>query len=67
MTFVPFVLAFIRYKINFDTRKWIKWIDSFSPLDIWYIINEDKKVENKVDFEDKLNKIKEMDEKLEKI
>jgi hypothetical protein len=60
-------LAFIRYKINFDTRKWTKWIDSFSLLDIWYIVNEDKKVENKVDFEDKLNKMKEMDEKLEKI
>jgi hypothetical protein len=60
-------LAFVRYKINFDTRKWIKWVDSFSLLDIWYIVNEDKKVENKVDFEDKLNKMREMDEKLEKI
>ncbi len=66
MTFIPFVLAFIRYKINLSTRKWDKWVDSFSYLDLWYI-TKDKKVDKKVDFWDKLNKIKKIDEQLEKI
>jgi hypothetical protein len=67
MTFIPFVLAFIRYKINIDSRKWIKWIDSFSALDIGYIVSNDTKVENKVDFDTKLDKMKQMEEKLNKI
>lgn len=66
MTFIPFVLAFIRYKINLWTRKWDKWVDSFSYLDLWYI-TKDKKVDKKVDFWDKLNKIKKIDEQLDKI
>jgi hypothetical protein len=67
MTFMQLVLAFIRYKVNLEERKWIKWVDSFWPLDVGYIVTEDKKQENKVDFDDKLNKMKELDEKLEKI
>lgn len=67
MTFVVFVLAFLRYKLNIDVRTWRKGVDSYSPLDIWYIVSEDKKLENKVDFDDKLSKMKELDEKLEKI
>jgi hypothetical protein len=53
--------------VNLEERKWIKWVDSFWPLDVGYIVTEDKKQENKVDFDDKLNKMKELDEKLEKI
>ena len=67
MTFVPFVLAFIRNKINLNSRKWIKWVDSYSPLDIWYIVNDTNKIENKVDINEKLNKMKEIDEKIDKI
>lgn len=67
MTFVPFVLAFLRGKINMNTRKWVKWIDSYSALDIWYVVSNDNKIENKVDFDDKMNKIKEIDEKIDKI
>ncbi len=66
MTFIPFVLAFIRYKVNISERKWTKGIDSFSPLEIWYI-TWDTKVNKKVDFWDKLSKIKTIDEKLDKI
>jgi hypothetical protein len=66
MRFVTFVLTFIRYKVNIDTRRWMKWVDSFSALDIWYIM-ENKKVENKVDFEDKLNKMRKLEDRLEKI
>ncbi len=66
MTFVPFVLAFIRYKINISNRKWIKWTDSFSPIDIGYIV-QDKKIDKKIDFWDKFDKIKRIDKELEKI
>lgn len=67
MTFVPFVLAFLRSKINMDNRKWIKWIDSYSALDTWYIIDDSNKKENKIDFDEKIEKIKKIEEKLEKI
>ena len=67
MTFVPFILAFIRYKINFAERRWIKWIDSFQPIDIWYLTSNGSKKEETIDFSNKINKIKELDEKLNKI
>ncbi len=67
MTFIPFILAFIRLKINFQERKWIKWVDSFQPLDIWFLTNSDWKKEEQIDFSDKIDKIKELDEKLNKI
>lgn len=66
MTFVHFILAFIRYKVNISERKWTKWIDSFSPLEVWYIV-WDTKINKKVDFWDKLDKIKTIDEQLDKI
>ena len=67
MTFVPFVLAFIRFKINLEERKWIKWIDSFQPIDIWYLTSNDSKKEETIDFSNKIDKIKELDERLNKI
>lgn len=67
MTFVPFVLAFIRFKINISERKWIKTIDSFQPIDIWLLISNDAKKEETIDFSNKIDKIKELDEKLNKI
>ncbi len=66
MTFIPFVLAFIRYKVNLPERKWTKWVDSFWALDIGYIA-QTTKVDKKVDFWDKLSKIKKLDDQLEKI
>jgi len=67
MTFIPFILAFIRLKVNFQERKWIKWVDSFQPLDIWFLTNSDWKKEEQIDFADKIDKIKELDEQLNKI
>lgn len=67
MTFVPFILSFIRYKINYEERKWIKWVDSFQPIDVWYLTNIDIKQDNKIEFEDKIDKIKELDNKINKI
>lgn len=67
MTFVPFVLSLIRYNVNWKTRKWEKWVDSFSPLSVWYIILDDTKKIEKIDFETKIDKIKKLEENLEKI
>ncbi len=67
MTFTNFVLAFIRYKVNLDTRKWVKSVDSYSLMDIWFVTNIENKIDNKVDFNDKINKIKDIEDKLNKI
>lgn len=67
MTFVWFILSFLRLKMNMQERKWIKWTDSFSALDIWYVTSLSNKKENKVDFTDKIDKIKEMEEKINKL
>lgn len=67
MTFTNFILSFIRYKVNLDTRKWVKSVDSYSLMDIWFVSNIENKVDNKVDFNDKINKIKDIEDKLNKI
>ena len=67
MTFIPFVLSFIRFKTNMEERKWIKWIDSFQPIDIWYLTSIQSKKEEKIDFTSKIDKIKELEDKLNKI
>lgn len=67
MTFIPFILSFIRYKVNLNTRKWIKGVDSFSALDVGFVSNMENKKTEKIDFWDKISKIREMEEKLKKI
>lgn len=67
MTFVKFILSFIRYKVNIDNRKWIKWVDSYSLMDIWFINNIENKVDNKIDLKDKIDKRKEIEDKINKI
>ena len=67
MTFVPFVLNILRYNTNGKERVWVKWVDSFQPIDIWFTTNLDEKKDDEIDFKDKLDKIKELDEKLNKI
>lgn len=42
MTFLPFLLNLARYKINGNGwngqgRVWIRGVDSYSPLEIWYV------------------------------
>ncbi len=42
MTFLPFCLNILRYKINWngntsEGRIWIKGVDSYSPIKIWYV------------------------------
>lgn len=67
MTFTNFVLSFIRFKINYEERRWIKWIDNFQPIDVWYQVSNWSIKEEKIYFNDKIDKIKEMENKLNKI
>lgn len=67
MTFVPFILALLRFNINFKERTWQSTIDSFSPLDIGIIsITEVKNTWN-IDVENKSEKIIELQEKLNRL
>ncbi len=67
MTFIPFILSFIRFKINLSERIWRAWVDSFHPLDIWFLSESEAPKKESVDFQSKMDKIKELDEKLKKI
>lgn len=67
MTFTNFVLSFIRFKVNYEERRWIKWIDNFQPIDVWYQVSNWSIKEEKIYFNDKIDKIKEMENKLNKI
>lgn len=66
MTFLPFMLALLRFNINFKERSWRAGTDSFSPLDIWIIIQDTKKEEN-IDLKLKQEKIKSLEDNLNKI
>lgn len=67
MTFVPFLLALLRKSINPSERIWMNTVDSFQPIDIGYVSISNEKKEEKVDFNNKIDKIKELDERLKKI
>jgi len=67
MSFVKFVLSMIRLKVNIEKRKWIKWVDSFSPMDIGFLSSSQEKKQEKIDFKSKIDKIKELEDKLNKI
>lgn len=67
MTFIPFILALLRLNINFKERFWMWWVDSFSPLDIWNVTLNELKADDKVDFENKMEKIKNLENSLNKL
>ncbi len=67
MTFFPFMLAFLRLNINSRERHWEKWIDCFQPIEIWFITDKDVKIDEKIDFKTKMDKINELNDKLKKI
>ena len=67
MTFVPFVLAILRFNVNSKNRVWQSWTDSFQAIDIWYVTQSwDKKIDN-IDFDSKIDKIKKLEDKIQKI
>lgn len=67
MTFIQFILAFIRSKVNYESRVWMKWVDSFQPIDIWFLTNNEQKTKEKIDFQSKIDKINKLEDKLNKI
>ena len=67
MTFLPFILAILRFNINFKERSWESGVDSFSPLDIGIIVQSDSKKEDIVDMKTKAEKIQSLENNLEKI
>ena len=67
MTFVQFILAFMRLKANIQQRHWIWSVDSFHPFDIWYVQNTDNKKDETIDFSSKLDKIHELEKKIDHI
>lgn len=67
MTFIPFVLAFIRFNIFPRLRVWDNTVDSYQPIDIGFLSNiEEKKTEN-VDMNTKAESMRDLQEKLKKI
>lgn len=67
MTFVPFVLSFIRYKLNLNQRIWKSWVDSYQPMDIGFIPESELEKKDNIDLKTKMDKIKEMEDKIKKI
>jgi hypothetical protein len=67
MTFIPFVLSFIRYKLNLNQRTWKSWVDSYEPMDVWFIPEMENEKKENIDFQTKMDKIKEIHEKIDKI
>ena len=67
MTFIPFILNFIRHKTNSDPKIWVKWIDSYEPIEIWYVIKTQQKKKQTIDTTNKKEKIEALKDKLNKI
>lgn len=67
MTFIQFILSFIRSKVNYETRTWMKWVDSFQPIDIGFLTNNEPVTKEKIDFQSKIDKINALEDKINKI
>jgi len=67
MTFIPFILNLIRLNLNNEPKIWSKWVDSFEPIEIWYITKNAEKKKTNIDTTSKIDKIEAMKEKLNKI
>ena len=67
MTFIPYILNLIRLSINWGQKKWIKWVDSFQPIDIWYITKAIEKKEKKIEVANKKESLKNLQDKLKNI
>lgn len=67
MTFLPFILAILRYNINFKERSWLKWVDSFSWLEIGIVVENDQTPKENIDLTIKNEKVKTLRENIDKI
>ncbi|USN57725.1 MAG: PrgI family protein [Candidatus Peribacteria bacterium] len=67
MTFTPFFLSLLRLSINAKRRYWMQGTDSFQPLDIGYVSTGGIKQTENIDFQSKMDKIEELNSKIDKI
>jgi hypothetical protein len=67
MRFITFLLSALRFNINPKERIWFNTVDSYQPIDIGFLSNIEVKQEEKVDFTNKMDKIKTIEEQLKKI
>lgn len=51
MTFIPFLLSVIRFNIFPKQRYWQNQIDSFQPIDIGFLTNEEEKKQENIDMQ----------------
>lgn len=67
MTFLPAVLNYIRLSLNAKSRTWSVWTDSFSDLEVGYVIlpSQEKELKQNVSMESKMNE--EISEKINKL
>jgi hypothetical protein len=67
MTFLPYILNLIRQSINWWPKKWMKWVDSFQPIDIWYVKKSIEQKEKKIEIVNKKESLEDLKEKLKNI
>ena len=67
MSFVGYVLSFLRLKSNVPERRWMQWVDSFQPIDIWFQSESKDEKTQKVNFDSKRDKMKNIEDHLHKI
>lgn len=67
MTFVPFVLALILLNSFSRERRWEQWVDSFQPIDVWFLVTTEAKKKDSIDLREKMDTMQELQEKLKKI
>lgn len=67
MTFIPFILALLRFNINYKERSWRQGTDSFASIDIWYVTSNQQKKDSNVTFESNADKIEKLSQQLDKL
>lgn len=67
MTFIPYILNMVRQIINSEPKKWVKWVDSYQPIDIWYVTMTSEIKDKRVETSEKVEKINTIAEKLKNI
>ena len=67
MTFIPFIMAFVRLNIFPRERRWQNTIDSFQPIDIGFVSSEWEKKQENIDMQKKIDTMDELQEKLRKL
>jgi PrgI family protein len=69
MTFLPTILSMIRLSLNAKSRSWSVGTDSYSDLEVWYVILPTQVKENKENqsLESRMNADEQVSEKILKL